>query len=454
LWPADCGPSAFAAIKFGVSHRLKGGRAGSDAPRRLCRQNPLVNSSDANRVLTSEGISNFGSMLSRLTIPWIATLALRATPLQMAALLIADVLAAGIASLILGSLVDRSGKRMMMLVADGARFALLGALALSVWFGLASYVLLLAVAAANGVLTIGFELARSAWMAQRVPCEDLPRRNAQLSAIGSLSETAAFALGGWFFQWLGAALALALDSVSYAISAGCLHGVQEVAGIHEQRNPAGGWRAAARYAAGGARVVSASLVLRSLAGIEALLAFAMALTGTCYFIYVSRDLGLPTGILGLIFAVGGLGSVAGAAVAPWLGRRFGAAHTMIAALALLCFGATFIPLARGAGWVAMTLLAAHQIIGDAGHTAYGVHDRTIRQTTVPTELLARADAGIRAAGQLATLAGAIVGGVVGSVVGTRGVLWLAVVPFAIAVVLAARRLDGSLPVSGLIHEID
>jgi predicted MFS family arabinose efflux permease len=100
------------------------------------------------------------------------------------------------------------------------------------------------------------------------------------------------------------------------------------------------------------------------------------------------------------------------------------------------------------------LLATHQIIGDAGHTAYAVHDRTVRQTTVPTELLARADAGIRAAGQLATLVGAIVGGVAGSVLGTRGVLWLAVIPVAIAVVLAARRLDGSLPESTLVHGIE
>jgi MFS family permease len=401
-----------------------------------------VNRSDASRVLTSEGVSNFGAMLSRLTIPWFATLALRATPLQMAALLIVDVLAAGLASLVLGSWVDRSGKRRVMLVADGARFALLGALALSVWLGFASYVLLLAVAAANGVLTIGFELARSAWMAQRVPCADLPRRNAQLSAIGSLSETAAFALGGWLFQWLGAALALALDSLSYLVSASCLRGVQEVAGTHGPSESDGGWRSAVQYAAGGVRIVAGNLVLRSLAGIEALSMFGMALTGTSYLIYVSRDLGLPTGVLGLIFAAGGLGSVVGAAMAPWLGRRFGVSRTMVAALAILCFGAAFIPLAQGAGWVAVALLTAHQIIGDAGSAAYGVHDRTLRQTTVPTELLARADAGIRGAGQLATLAGALAGGVAGSLFGERAVLWLAVVPGVIAVVLAGRNLDG------------
>jgi MFS family permease len=444
--PADGSYRCEAAFRRPGSHRYRiawASRASSQQAAGLYGQNPGVKSTDAARVLTSEGVSNFGAMLSRLTIPWIATLALRATPMQMAALLIVDVAAAGLASLALGSWIDRSGKRMVMLAADGTRFALLGALALAVWSGFASYVLLLAVAAANGVLTIGFELARSAWMAQRVSSADLPRRNAQLSVVGSLSEAAAFALGGWLFQWLGAVLALALDSLSYVISAACLGGVQEVAASHTRPTTAVGWRAAAEQVSSGARVVWTIRALRALGGIEALLAFSMALTGTTYMIYVSRDIGLPTGVLGLIFATGGLGAVAGAATAPWLGRRYGSGKTMFAALAILCLGAAFIPLAQGASWGAVALLTAHQIIGDAGHAAYSVHDRTIRQTAVPVELLARADAGIRGAGQLATLAGAVVGGFAGAVLGARGVLWLAIVPIAVAVVLAAGRLDAS-----------
>ena len=406
-------------------------------------QNPAVNKTDAVRVLTSEGVSNFGSMLSRLAIPWFATLALHATAMQMAALLVSDVLAAGLASLVLASWVERSGKRAVMIVADAARFAVLGALALSIWLGFASYALLLAAAAANGLISIGFELARSAWMAQRVRATDLPRRNAQLSAIGSLSETAAFALGGWLFQYLGAALALALDSLSYVISAACLRGVREAAGTHELSESDASWQSAMNYAVGGIRIVSSSLVLRTLASIEALLAFGMALAGTSYMIYVSRDLALPTGVLGLIFATGGLGSVVGAAVAPRLGRGFGASRTMIAALATLCLGAAFIPLAQGTGWLAIALLTAHQIIGDAGNAAYSIHDRTIRQTAVPATLLARADAGVRGAGQLATLAGALAGGLAGSLVGARAVLWLAVVPVGFAVLLASRNLSES-----------
>ena len=93
------------------------------------------------------------------------------------------------------------------------------------------------------------------------------------------------------------------------------------------------WQALWHDAAEGLRALAARPVLRALAGIEVLLAFAMALGGTSYMIYVSRDVGLPTGQLGLIFALGGLGSVLGAGVAPWLGRTIAPGRTMAVGLA-------------------------------------------------------------------------------------------------------------------------
>ena len=63
-------------------------------------------------------------------------------------------------------------------------------------------------------------------MAQSAAPERLPARNAQLSAAGSISETLAFALGGWLYQLLGAVLALAVDALSYLLSALCLVGVR------------------------------------------------------------------------------------------------------------------------------------------------------------------------------------------------------------------------------------
>jgi MFS family permease len=408
---------------------------------------------DFHRVLAVEGVSNFGAMLSRLAIPWLATLSLQATPLQMAALLAADVAAAAIAALLLGHWVDRSGKRAVMLLCDGARCVVLVTLGLAAWHGSVTMPMLVVAAAASGVLTMGFELARSAWTAQHIAVEELPHRNAQLSITGSLSETAAFALGGWLYQGLGAALSLALNALSYAASALCLRGVREVPAVGQETSAspaaAPGGRSPWFEAAAGLRAVAARPAMRALAGIEVLVALGMSMAGTTYMIFVARDLGLPTGELGMIFALGGLGSVLGAALAPRLGRRHGAGRTMTLGLVALTLGAVCVPLAgtgtitgagAGAGWLAMAWLVAHQIVGDAGHTLHDVHDRTLRQTAVPAALLARADAGIRSAGHLATLAGALIGGLLGTAFGAAAVLWAAVALHAAAALLAALRL--------------
>ncbi len=392
------------------------------------------------RVLVAEGISNFGSMLSRLAIPWLAALMLHTTPLQMAALLAADVVTAALGSPLLAGVVDRSGKRGLMLACDGLRCAVLALLALAVWRGWLVFSMLLLAAAASGLLTAGFQLARSAWIAQTVASPDLPRRNAQLSVAGSLSEAAAFALGGWLYQGLGATMALAVDACSYALSALALRGVHDVAAAPRSDSAGVRWRAWADDCTAGLRAVAGHAALRALAGIEMLLALGIGLSGTSYMIFVARDLALPTGLQGMIFALGGVGAVAGAMLAPYLGRRLGAGRAMGCGLAALAVGAAFVPAAAGAGWVAVSLLAAQQILGDGGHTVHDVHDRTLRQTTVAAGLLARVDGAIRSVGQVATLAGAALGGVLGTAVGTRQVLALAAVAFALSAGLATLTL--------------
>ena len=420
---------------------------------------------DFPRVLAAESVSNFGSMLSRLAIPFLAALQLQATPAQMAALLVADVVAGAVGSLWLGGLIDRHGKRAAMLLADGLRCALLAALALAAWAGVVSMLLLVLASATSGLLTVAFELARSAWMAQRVADADLPRRNAQLSVAGSLSETAAFAIGGWLYQGLGAALSLAVDALSYALSALCLRGVAGVPAVSAEPEPAQSAWQALRQAmlqdlAVGLRAVADRPLLRALVAVEALLKFSMALTGTAYMIYVTRDVALPTGPTGMVAALGALGAVAGASLAPRLGRTLGPGWTMTLGLSAFAIGAACIPMAQvasaanaasaasatqGLGWAAVAWLVAHQIVGDAGHVMHDVHDRTLRQTAVPDALLARVDAGIRSAGQLALLAGAVAGGVIGSATDARTVLWLAAAIAALAAGVAALRLSPYRP---------
>jgi predicted MFS family arabinose efflux permease len=396
---------------------------------------------DVARVLASETVSNFGSMLSRLAIPWLAALSLHASPLQMALLLVADVLAAAIGSVLLGVWVDRSRKRRIMLTADGVRFVLLLSVAAGAWYGVLSFALLVVVAAGSGLATMAFELARSAWMAQHILSQDLPRRNSQLSAATSLSETAAFALGGWLYQWLGAAWSLVIDAVSFVGSAVCLWTVRENRAIASNRSSARPWRMVINEAADGVKIIWQSSSLRTLAVVEVLLAFSIALNGTSYMIFVSRDVGIPTGTLGMIFALGGLGSLVGAGLAPKLGDKLGRGWTITIGLAAYAFGCAFVPIVTMAGWGAVGCLIVHQVIADAGHTVQNVHGRTLRQLAAPEQFLARVDAGIRTAEQVAILAGALAGGYLGSAMGTRSVLWLAAAFGLIATAVALVFLD-------------
>lgn len=397
-------------------------------------------------VIAAEAVSNFGSMLSRLAIPWVATLMLGATPAAMALLLVADVSAAAIGALLLGGLIDRAPKRLAMLWCDGLRAVVLAVVAIGAWQDWLSLPLLVVAAAAGGTLTVAFELARSAWIAQCVDSGALPTANARLSMLGSLSETAAFALGGWLYQAVGAAWALAVDALSYLGSALLLRGVQEAP--REQAAPVAGslWRVWWREQVEGWHVLLQQPRLRALAVIEALRQLGFSLAGTSYMIYVARDLGLPTGWQGMVFALGSVGALVGAALAPRLGVRLGAGRAIVLGLALAALGAACIPVAQALGPAAIGLLIAHQIIGDGGATLHEVHDRTLRQTAVGPAWLARVDAALRGIGQCATLVGAAVGGAVGTALSARSVLVLSALTLGAAALWALRTLAHREPV--------
>jgi predicted MFS family arabinose efflux permease len=182
----------------------------------------------------------------------------------------------------------------------------------------------------------------------------------------------------------------------------------------------------------GMRAVAATPVLRMLAAVEVLVALAMSIAGTSYMIFVTRDLGFEPGLLGMIFATGGIGSLVGAWFAPRMGKALGWRGAMLAGLALLAAGAFCIPLAQGATVFAAVLLVAHQVVGDGGYNVYDVHDRTQRQTAVGPELLGRVDAGIRTLGQVARLFGALGGGLLATATDTRSALVLSALIFVAA----------------------
>jgi hypothetical protein len=121
----------------------------------------------------------------------------------------------------------------------------------------------------------------------------------------------------------------------------------------------------------------------------------------------------------------------GAALAPRLGRRLGPARAMVVGLMALCIGSACIPLAGGVVSTAVALLVAHQLIGDSGHVAFEIHERTQRQTCAGAAMVARVDASIRTLGYVATLVGALGGGLFATLYGARAALVVCAALFAL-----------------------
>ena len=111
------------------------------------------------------------------------------------------------------------------------------------------------------------------------------------------------------------------------------------------------------------------------------------------------------GILGMIFAVGGLTSLAGAWVASraWVLRQLGPA--MPASLFIRAAGMLCMPLAASVSPLGVLFLVANQLITDPAWMFYEIHETSLRQRLTSDEFLGRVNATMRFAGFGAALAG-------------------------------------------------
>ncbi|MBX3603839.1 MAG: MFS transporter [Piscinibacter sp.] len=374
-------------------------------------------------LFAAEMVSLGGSLIGRTALPFVAILVLEAAPWQVALLGVADILAGALAAPLLGALVDRAPKRRTMIAADLLRALLLLAVPIAAWQGQLGIGLLLGVAFAVGVLHIAFELAYGALLPRLVPPQQLLAANSRLAAGRSVVEVGSFGIGGWLVQWLTAPLAVLADAFSYLGSALLIlraRGVDDrAAPVPAGEAPAGLWREARE----GFAVLWRDPVLRALALVEFCLAGAGQMFGAMLLLFLSREVGFAPGVLGMVFAVGGVSSFAGAVLAERLARRHAAGALMLAGLALVALGLLLPPLAPDAGLLGLALLVGQQVLGDGAHTLYDINDAVLRQTRAPREALARVHAGIRFVGLVAMLVGAGAAALIGELHGPRAALF-------------------------------
>ena len=373
------------------------------------------------RVVAAATISNFGSMLTAVALPFVAVDALGANAAEMSALAIARLLPGLALGLSLAAWIERRHKRGVMIGADLGHAALLLAVPAAYALGALSMPLLWAFAFLSGLLSFAFGVARQSFVPSLASRAQLTAANARIAAGSNAAEALAFGGGGWLVQLLSAPLALVADAATYLASAALL------AGIPEREAEA---REAPQREQGLARALGGLRAIRADARLSALLAASLAtvvcseVLGVVYFLFVRAELGFEPGVLGMLFAAGSLAALASSLAASWLGRRFGARASMGFGLAGDAVATGVLALAPGPTWIGVGCIFTQQL-GDAGLAVFEIHSLTARQEAAAPELQSRVHGAFGFLARWAALAGAGLGGVLGSAFGPRATIALA-----------------------------
>ncbi len=362
-------------------------------------------------------VSIFGSLITRTALPFAAILVLNAGPIEISAIRSAELVAALIVGLIAGAWVDRLRRRPIMIWADLGRALLLASIPVAFVLGRLGLAQLLVVAFAAAILSTFFDVADRSYLPTIVPRKRLVDANSALTASGSVTEFTSFGIGGFLIELFSAPIAIAIDAVSFVVSALLLATIRRTEPppkAVETREPV------LREIRDGMRIVVHSPVLRALALAHGGTHILWGIFGTSYLLFALDDLGLGPAAIGVIAGVGGIGSLAGSVAAPYLARRLGVGRAMLLGMVGFTIGNALIPLApSGAVVLGAAFLIGQQLIGDAGATVYEIVDLSLIQASVGERVIGRVNATIGTFTTLLTLGGAIGGGIIAEVFGLR-----------------------------------
>jgi MFS family permease len=394
-----------------------------------------------NSLWTAVTVSLFGTLITRVAIPYLAILTLAASDSSVAWLNMAEVLAGIIGALFLGTWVDRASRKHLLIVADLLRAALLLAIPLAWWSGHLSIALLALVAFAVGINTHLFGAAYNAYLPSVVPQTQLLNSNAKVRGSQAIAEAGSFSLGGVIVGLLGAPIAILIDVVSYLASATLIARIPNVGSPQVTPSTLNWIQSTAaffRETQAGWRWIGAQRLMRDLLICTASLSCWSQMMGVVYMLYVVRDLALSPALLGVLFAVGGASSLLAVIVVSKVSNRVRYGHILIYGLCAVFVGLLCLVLAPESDlWLAVLAIILQQLIMDGGFSAFSLVEQTCKQTLSPDAMLGR----VNGVAQWLQSIGQIIGGVGAAllvgVIGSRGVLWIALMGIAASILYAA-----------------
>jgi hypothetical protein len=374
---------------------------------------------DFRKLWAAQAVSGFGARITREGLPMMAVIGLAATPGQLgvlAALSTAPALVVGLAA---GGFVDRTRRRGILIGADLVRAGVLLSLPAAAILGVLSIWHVYAAAVMVAGASVLFDIADHAYLPGLIARDQITDGNARLSATESVAEIGGPALAGVLFQALTAPIAVAVNAVTYLISALLLGAIRKPEPLPARSGPPTRWT---QDVATGFSIAWREPAVRPLLLMTGAGALFGASFSALYAIFALRVLHLSPALLGFTVAAGGVGALAGAMLAQPIARAIGVGPAIPLTLGGGAVFTLLIPLAPADPTAGTGFLVAAQVFGDALATASVILAASLRQNLLPQATLGRVGATFHAAGGGMAAIGALTGGALGGLLGPREAL--------------------------------
>jgi MFS transporter len=295
--------------------------AAAAAPRRPS----LWRHPDFMKLWSAQTISLLGDEMTGLAVPLIAILILRASAFEMGVLGTLLFLPFILLTLPAGAWVDRLRRRPILITADLGRAAILLSIPIAYALGVLSLLQLYIAAFGVGCLQVFFDVAYQSYLPVVVERDQLVEGNAKLEISRSAAALPGPGVAGLLISVVSAPFVIIVDAISFIGSATLLglirrpeskpeRAVEVLTGKHESMRT---------EITEGIRYVLRHPYLRNIAACTGTLNLFGNIAGVILLLYAVRQLHMQAAVIGLIFAIGNIGTLVAAFSTERITRGWG-----------------------------------------------------------------------------------------------------------------------------------
>lgn len=384
----------------------------------------LLGTADFRSLWIGETISQFGSQVSVLALPYIATVVLKASPFEVSVAGALQFVPFLLFALPAGAWLDRMRRRPVLISGDLVRVVALGTIPVAWELGLLTIWQLYVVGFVCGIATVFFDVAYLSYLPALLERSELPEANGKLQASEAAASIVGPGMGGALIGLLGAPVAIVADAVSYLASALFVAVIRKPEPHPEAERAATGTAREPLHAqiVEGLAFVFRNPYLRAIAVAASISNFLFYVIFALAPVFFYRELGLDAATVGAIFGLGAIGGLVGALVASRVARAIGLGRTIIGGLALGGFPMVIVPLApRDAAFPWLVGVIA---VATFANLLFNINQVSFRQSITPSAIQGRMNASMRFLVWGTIPVGSVAGGLLATAIGVHDAILL------------------------------